>query len=301
MLTTSAISIEEVRDRIAAMDSMPSIPAIIVPLLRLLEVPPESVDVQRVVELVGHDKAIAAQTLHMANSPLFGRWQNIQTIRGAVVALGIARVRELATTCCMLNLLGEKTAAFDPRLIWEHSLGVALVSRRMARKIGYSDPEHAYLAGLLHDIGMIVNLIVVPEKFLEAGRHAFKNVVSISDAEVHCMGFDHAVTGGLLAEHWGLNAELTEVIRRHHQPDRAQGHVALVSLVNLADLMCRSRGLGYGYEERPSTMVAGDLSWRTLGDRFPSIARGELDEFSNGLDGYVREVRSLVSVLFRMQ
>src|SRR5512146_1258588 len=158
MSTLHAISIQEMSEKIGALDRMPSIPAILVPLLRLLEEAPETVDVQRIVDLIGHDKSLAAQTLQMANSPLFGRYQNIASIRGAVLALGIERVREMATTCSILNLLPSQGSVYDVRTLWEHSLGVALVSRRFARKIGFREPERAYLAGLLHDLGLIVHL-----------------------------------------------------------------------------------------------------------------------------------------------
>src|SRR5512146_238903 len=183
MSALEAVSIAEMSEKIGALDRMPSIPAILVPLLKLLQEAPEMVDVQRIVDLIGHDKSLAAQTLHMANSPLFGRCQNIASIRGAVLALGIERVREMATTCSMLHLLPNQVNEYDVRTLWEHSLGVALVSRRFARKIGFREPERAYLAGLLHDIGLIVNLFLVPELFLEAARIAREEGVGFHETE----------------------------------------------------------------------------------------------------------------------
>ena len=151
----SKISMDALHAKVEQLDSIPSIPAILVPLLRCLDEPAESVDVQRIIDLIGHDKSLTAQTLHMANSPLFGRWQAIQTVRGAVLALGTSRVRDLATACCLLKLAPKAGGHPDPRVFWEHSLSCALVARRFARKIGYEDPERAYICGLLHDIGMI--------------------------------------------------------------------------------------------------------------------------------------------------
>lgn len=302
MSTTSAVSLDTLRERIAALDTIPSIPAILLPLLKMLELPAESIDVQRVVDLIAHDKSLAAQTLHMANSPLFGRMQEVRTIRGAVIALGVSRVREIATSCCMLKMVSPQAAQqFDVRTLWEHSLGVALVSRRFARRIGHPTPEHAYLAGLLHDIGLIVNLILFPAEFGKMGKHAQQERVPMGDAETHIFGFDHAISGAFLAEQWGLSDELKEVIRRHHQVDRAQGHLDLVSLVNIGDLFCRVRGLGYGYDESTQVCFSSEIAWRRLADKFPILLRSDIEKFTFELDSYIDEVRNLVSVLFRMQ
>jgi len=301
MSAALAMSLGEVDQKIAALDRIPSIPAILVPLLRLLEIAPETVDVQRIVELIGHDKSLAAQTLHMANPPLFGRYQNIRTIRGAVLALGIDRVREMATTCCILKLLPGQDAEFDIRALWEHSLGVALVSRRFARKIGFQEPELAYLAGLLHDIGLIVNLIVIREEFLEARRCAARDGTGFHEAENKVIGFAHGVSGGLLAERWSLTPELKEVIRRHHEFERAQTSLELVALINVADTLCRFRGLGYGFSETQSVCFSNEPAFRHLAEKFPVLWRTDLEKFTFELDGYINEVRNLVSVLFRMK
>lgn len=302
MSKTCAVSLDMLRERIATLDTIPSIPAILLPLLKMLELPAESIDVHRVVDLIAHDKSLAAQTLHMANSPLFGRRQDVTSVRGAVIALGISRVREIATSCCMLKMVSPQAAQqFDVRILWEHSLGVALVSRRFARKIGYPIPEHAYLAGLLHDIGLIVNLILFPVEFREMAKHAQLERLPIGDAEKHFFGFDHAISGAFLADQWALSDELKEVIRRHHQFDRAQGHLDLVSLVNIGDLFCRVRGLGYGYDEGTQVCFSSEIAWKHLSAEFPILLRSDIEKFTFELDSYVNEVRNLVSVLFRMQ
>jgi putative nucleotidyltransferase with HDIG domain len=301
MSAAQTVPLETLARKIASLDRIPSIPAILVPLLRLLEAAPESVDVQRIVDLIGHDKSLAAQTLHMANSPLFGRCQNIRTIRGAVLALGIDRVREIATTCCMLKLLPEQDAQFDVRNLWEHSLGVALVCRRFARKIGFRDPEQAYLAGLLHDIGLIVNLIVSQDEFMEAVKYAKQERIGLDEAENTVVGFGHGVTGGLLADKWSLSLELKEVIRRHHEFERAQNSLELVALVNVGDLLCRFRGLGYGFNESKFVCFTNEPSFEHLAEKFPVLRRTDLERLTFELDSYLGEVRNLVSVLFRLR
>lgn len=302
MRTPQAITIAEMSEKIEALNRMPSIPAILVPLLKLLQEAPEMVDVQRIVDLISHDKSLAAQTLHMANSPLFGRCQNISSIRGAVLALGVDRVREMATTCSILKMLpSAQNNNLDVRSLWEHSLGVALVTRRFARKIGFREPERAYLAGLLHDIGMIVNLILIPELFLEAARIAREDGIGFDETETKVIGFEHGVTGALLAERWLLTAELKEVIRRHHQFERATISQEMVAMVSVSDLLCRVRGLGYGFVENQSVCFAEEPAFQFLSEKFPTLWRTDLERFTYELDGYIDEVRDLVTVLFRLR
>src|SRR5437588_3138703 len=104
-------------------------------------------------------------TTNVVDVYIFGRWQKIESLRGAVIGLGFQRVSDIAMSCGVLNLVPGTNGAMDPVVFWEHSLGCALVSRHFARQIGFSDPGKAYLAGLLHDIGIIVNLWVLPQEF----------------------------------------------------------------------------------------------------------------------------------------
>ena len=120
--------------RLEGLRQMPTIPAVLVPLLHHLQQPVGQVDVQEVTDLLAQDKSLAAQCLQMANSPLFGRWQRVETLRGAVVSLGFHHLSDIAMSCGVLNLLPTDKKKLDPVVFWEHSLGCALVCRHLARK-----------------------------------------------------------------------------------------------------------------------------------------------------------------------
>ena len=94
------------RSRIEKIDSMPAIPVILRPLLRCLDQPAEQVDMDRIVELVSYDKSIAAQCVRMANSALFMRANPAETVRSAVMSLGMWRVRDLLFSNSLSKLDG---------------------------------------------------------------------------------------------------------------------------------------------------------------------------------------------------
>src|SRR5579863_4835338 len=182
--------------RIEELNQIPTIPAVLAPLLRYLELPVEQLDVQKVTDMISQDKSLAAQCLQMANSPLFGRWQKVDSLRGAIVGLGFQRVSDIAMSCGVLNLM-PRDSGIDPIPFWEHSLGCALVARHFARKISYPDPGKAYLAGLLHDLGIIVNLWVLPKEFIAAFDLARREGIPLHEAEQSVMGFTHCESGCL--------------------------------------------------------------------------------------------------------
>jgi putative nucleotidyltransferase with HDIG domain len=293
------LSIPAVRSRLATLDAIPCVPAILIPVLRHLSEPPESMDLQRVVELVAHDKSLAAQTLRMANSPLFGHSGQVDSVRAAVMTLGLERMRAIATTCCVLRLVPSQSARLDPRVFWEHSLGCALVARKLARRVGYADPEKAYLGGLLHDIGFIVNMLLFPEQFRQTLQKATREKIALGELEQKIFGFDHCSVGELLAARWLLGGDLQEVIRRHHESDQALIDRALVGIVAVSDLLCRASGLGYGYDELLHIDLKNDVSLKTVAGELPRFGDLEWAGFLAELQAYAKEVRSLVSVLYR--
>jgi putative nucleotidyltransferase with HDIG domain len=293
-------SLETVRAGLEQLGSIPSIPAILFPLIRNLDQPVGDINVQKIVDLVSHDESIAAQCLRMANSPLFGRWQNIDTIRGAVVVLGITRVRDIAMSCCVLKLVPDQ-CGIDPRTFWEHSLGAAMVSRRLARRLGFKDSEKAYLAGLLHDLGMIANLLIIPEEFRHVAQCAFARRTPFDQVESELLGFTHCVSGMMLADHWRLAPEINEVVRRHHDVEGASLNRGLTALVSIADLVCRSCGLGYGFNEAKKPDLVNAPAWPVLAETCPSLRTFGPARFASEMDMYANEVRRLISVLFRFE
>ena len=94
---------EEMLKRLQSADHLPSLPVVVAPLLNYLQQPIDSLQVNEVARFISQDD-LAARCLHLANSPLFGRWQSVETVRGAVVSLGLRRMREIATSCCLINL-----------------------------------------------------------------------------------------------------------------------------------------------------------------------------------------------------
>jgi HD-like signal output (HDOD) protein len=291
--------INAIRARLEGMHKMPSIPAMLEPLLRYLDQPTEQVNVQKVVDLISQDESLVAQCLQFANSPLFGRWQRIDSIRGAVVSLGIRRMQDIALSCCVLKITPSDRSLVDPAVFWEHSLSCALLCRHFAGAIGFGNPDKAYLAGLLHDIGLLVNLWVVPKEFGEAMQVARAEKIPLDLAELRVLGITHGDTGSMLAQRWKFTPDLAEVISCHHDVGKAKVHRDLVALVALNDLLCRMRGLGHGYQEEREVDFLTEPAFAILVAECPMLQKFDWARFTFELEAYLEEVQRLVSTVFR--
>jgi putative nucleotidyltransferase with HDIG domain len=291
-------TLDRLRSRISSIDAMPTIPVILRPLLRCLDQPVEQIDVNRIVELVSYDKTIAAQCVRMANSALFGRSEPVESVRTAVMNLGMWRVRDLLFSNSLSQVIPANRWIVDPAVFWRHSLGCALVCRKFAEILGYPDTEKAYLAGLLHDIGILVNSMVAPEEFRVAFAKATCEQIPLDEAEQATLGFTHSDSGRVLAEAWKITPDLIQAIELHHEIGDPGSGGPLVAIVHLSDLLCRLRDLGYGYYEPRQIDFANEPGWTYLVMHFPNLADLDLARFTFTLDEYAKEVGELVSTVF---
>lgn len=293
-------TLNDIRLKITTLDTMPTLPTIVQPLMSMLRMPPEEVNVETVVELVSYDSAIAAQCLRMANSPLFGR-KNTETVRSAIVTLGLKRIEAIVLGCCLNRIVPPDKWALDAVTFWRHSLGCALVSARMAKLIGYPDPEKAYLAGLLHDMGILVNTVIPTEDFQHCFQKAREDHISLHCSEDRYLGFTHCQSGKILAEHWKFSTDLTAVIEYHHDAGSAPVAASLVSLVYLSDLLCRLRDLGYGYYEAMGVDLSAEGAWAVLIDHYPKLSQMDLARLTIDIDGAMEEIVNVVDAVFKPQ
>jgi HD-like signal output (HDOD) protein len=287
----------QLHDRIANLDSLPTAHTILTPLLEILRLPSEKIPFEKVIELVSLDGAIAAQCLRMANSPLFGS-RYIETARSAIMALGLERVCSLLFSLCVNRIMPRDKWVIDPITFWRHSLGCAVVTQNMAKAVNYPEPEKAYLAGLLHDLGMLVNCILYTDDFRECLRQAAEQHLPIHILEEQILGFTHCDSGQILCAHWGFPKDLIDAARCHHDVALLPTAGPLACLVHLSDLLCRVRYLGYGYDEILALDLGSDVAWQTLFSSYPAFKSMDLARFTLDIEGAMDQIVATVDSIF---
>ena len=288
------------RRRVSELGSLPVMPSIVQSLGTCLSASPGGPDIGRIVELISYDKSLAAQCLRVANSAMFAGRARVQSVRQAVLSLGTQRIRDIVYSCSLPQMFaGGAKHGMEQSTFWRHALGTALVSQHLGRLLLVGDIEKLYLAGLLHDIGILVNSLLYPREFQSVLEQAEASETPLCEVEQEILGFTHCESGRVLADIWKLPADISDTIEFHHHPsgDDADGEITWV--VYLADVLCRLRGLGYGYYEAREFDLASEIPWQALRKRHPEAAAGlDLARFTFELDQYGVEVQTTVDSIF---
>ena len=134
-------------------EGLPTLPAYVFELNGLLSSVP--VDLKRVGEVIRTDPSLSAQVVRLCNSPLLNLPEPVASIEHAVVLLGTERLRIILLTCSLIESVGQQVSPAELHLFWQHSFLTGTLSARLGRCTLHPKPEQAYLAGLLHDIGIL--------------------------------------------------------------------------------------------------------------------------------------------------
>lgn len=185
------------------------------------------------VDKISHDPSMAVRILRIANSPFYGMPREIGSLREAVVLLGFNRIRDMLVSICFSEMLPARHKDFNYRQFWHHSMAVAECTRQLAGLSGNS-PDLAFTAGLLHDIGRLVIVVLFPDEF---SRIINESASPLIETERRILGFDHVEMGGKAAQHWNLPVAIQEAIEQHETPPELGAAKSLGLLVYAANLL----------------------------------------------------------------
>lgn len=252
--------------------ALPTLPQVVAHILKTLN--DDNADADSLVLQLNTDPAIVARLLAAANSSAFGLSSQVATTRQAILVLGLETVRSITLATALIEHFGHTTSAFDSRQLWRHSLGVATCARAIAERVG-CNPEAAFSAGLLHDIGQLLMVAVAPESCAQVRIRMRQLNEPIINAEQAIFGYDHATAGGELAKLWKLPDDITSGIRGHHAPDSGDdGEIG--DLVHIAEVLSHALDLGEAeHNHVPNVSEIALLrlgtDWTSLAARFPEI------------------------------
>jgi HD-like signal output (HDOD) protein len=215
-------------------------------------------------------------------------------VKDAVTSLGLWRVRDIVYSCSLPKLFMGTKQGMPPETFWRHALGTALISQHLGQRLSAESQDRLYLAGLLHDIGILVNALLFPAEFVEVMGIAATTETPLCEVEQTALGFSHCESGRILADIWKLPAQIADVIEFHHHPSTKGEAAEMIAIVHLADELCRVRGLGYGYYEAREFDLASEPAWHLLAGRYPATADVDMARFTFELDAECVQVSALV-------
>jgi len=235
------IGIEEIINRSGELLIMPSVARKVIGLVSQM-----GTTAKELATVLIADQAITARLLRMVNSPFYGVGKKVTKVSEAVVLLGFDAVKSLVLTVSIKNTC--KTPGVAEKLMWEHSIGVAVASAYIAKQLQIPKYEELFIAGLLHDVGRVPIYKVISGEYNEL----LKNLSTYSDItnkEKEKFGFTHADIGGKIVDSWNLPEELEEIIKNHHSfnepiPDDIKDKKA-VAIISLANKICWKLKIGF--------------------------------------------------------
>lgn len=232
-------SLEAALRRVTEISTLPHI------ALRVMEVArdPNSC-VTNLKTVVEADPAMSARVLRLVNSAACGVRVTVTNLQQAISFLGFNQVRNLAMTASVSEVFreGEKIAKYDRGQLWRHLVAVGVCARMVALRCRLPNFDDAFLAGLLHDIGIILEDQVVHDGF-SAAILALHDGAFLCEAEMTSLGFNHMQFGERVAEMWKFPVATRAAIRYHHASAQYNGDgIEIVRCVEVANVLCTLRG-----------------------------------------------------------
>ena len=249
-------AVETLKDSIR---NIPTLPAIVIQIIKTTNNPASSA--RDLNKIITNDQAIAAKILQMANSSFYGLPSRINNLNRAITLLGFNTVRSLALSISVVDhFKGESSSGYFNRgKFWEHSMGVAILSRMLAEtRGGRLNYEEAYIAGLLHDLGIIILDQFYQDKFSAILKLIYESDINFLEAEETVIGQNHAVLGAQVAEAWNYPDTLVTALTNHHNPSYEGPNIDYAQVVYLANI------LEYRFNENPDLKRATEVDEKVL-------------------------------------
>jgi HD-like signal output (HDOD) protein len=224
-----------VDELIQDVEGLVSLPQVAIRITQMVD-DPES-NASDLGDVISQDPSLALRVLQLANSPLYGMRNQVDTISRAVTILGTLQIRDMVlATSAVHSFDGIPNELVSMEDFWRHSLFCGLAARYIASNILRGREESSFIAGLLHNIGKLVIYNRMPEA-------AIQTLMMILDgeerqrylAERRVMGFDHAEVGGALLDQWSLPGHLIETTAYHHEPDKAKNYPREAAMIHVAN------------------------------------------------------------------
>ncbi len=254
-------------------EALPTLPCYVFELNTLLGA--SVVDLKRVCKVIRRDPSLTAQVIRVCNSALFGLRRRIFRVEDAAILMGIERLRTMVLTCSLLEFTGDWSDGEKVRAYWHHSFLTAMLSERIARWIRHAEPEQAYLAGLLHDVGKLPLMMVLAEE--GPGRPIVLPTNSSGELEQEreYFGLDHCEVGRWMGISWNFFPCHIDVFESHHAPESAMHDPTLVGIVAAADHFCESREKSCEQETADAKSAAAKDEEEFIGRCLPAVNADE--------------------------
>lgn len=277
---TTAVMDNKVKQVISNIRNLPTPPIVFHQIQKVISDP--KVSSSQIAKILAEDPAMSVKVLKLTNSAFYGLSREIESVKEAVVIVGLEAIRNLVLSASVLDMFKGKTVDVEfQEKFWRHSLSTAICSRIMARRLrhrGMVDPDTAFSAGLLHDIGKIVLCCFLATEYTRYAEERQKDstlpTFALEDA---VLGYNHSQVGSILATQWKLPHKIIDAISFHHTPQLDSDADPITFVVYLANYVAKKAYLDPIQEAH----LIGDVDARVI--EYMMVSETDLAEFGEQL------------------
>jgi len=250
---------------VASIHEIGSLPQTLAAVLQVINDPNSGA--KDIADVISKDLSLTTRVLKMVNSANYGRRTRVSRISEAVTVMGLNSIKVLTLSSSVFGMISGKELAekFNIKLISRHLIETASIARSLAEKINYPDPEEAFVAGILHDVGIVLMVLYFKEKYCDLLGELRTGGRGILESEKELFGFTHCDIGAELIESWKLPTRLAFVVQNHHVTDNAgiiPEDSTLNNLVALSDRMTLGPFEGYYPDAEENIKFMRDVASR---------------------------------------
>ncbi len=247
-----------------ALDSVGDIATLPEVTVRIIEVVEDQNATSRELHaVIKHDPALSAKVLKVVNSAFYGLPGQVASVERAIILLGLSAVKNIAVAASLARMFkgSSDPDLFDAAELWKHCVAVAVAAKRIARVAGgAAAADEVFLAGLIHDLGLIVERQVFPKELGEVCRRCRAGEGRLLDLEEKIVGATHQDFGYALSAKWRFPAGLRACVGGHHTPEAVdEEHQGLAMILHCADILCCREGFGLDLPARGEEIEQGLL------------------------------------------
>ena len=205
-------------------------------------------------EVIKNDPALSVKVLKVVNSAFYGLPGQVASVDRAIILLGLSAVKNIAIAASIARLFKGKRISeqFSAADLWQHSVAVAVAARALAKCSPHPTmADELFVAGLIHDIGTLVERQSFPDQFSEVIRRCTETDIEFLACEREVIGADHQAFGVGLTTKWKFPRHLRAAVGFHHNPEAVSVELKnIATVIRAADIMACQEKIGFYFTAR---------------------------------------------------
>ena len=205
-------------ERVLCAPNLPTLPVVAMRVLELTAKP--DVSLREIAAVIENDPAIASKVIRTVNSSFYGLTRRCGSIQQALAFLGLQTVKALVLGFSLARSIdggGSDEVSFDFLSYWRRSIYSAAAAREIALLHRRCDPDEAFMASLVQDLGMVALWRAFGDRYLQAIDLTKGDHRRLCAIEQRSFETDHAMVGGEMVARWRFPDEIAAAVRCHHR------------------------------------------------------------------------------------